>query len=118
MTINLFALSHPNSGGVSQIMFCICYVMAQERLCKYPALHELEVCQGVDFGFAYKTKDVMTDVPPEPTVEPFTFEDWDKKCGLLSPHENWTLIATQTVLYVFCYSNVKVCLSTRMRPYE
>ena len=58
---------------------------------------------------------MMTDVPPEPTVEPFTFEDWDKKCGLLSPHENWTLIATQTVLYVFCYSNVKVCLSTRMR---
>ena len=55
---NLFALSHPNSGGVSQIMFCICYVMVQERLCKYPALHELEVCQGVDFGFAYKTKDV------------------------------------------------------------
>ena len=39
-------------------MFCICYVMVQERLCKYPALHELEVCQGVNFGFAYKTKDV------------------------------------------------------------
>jgi len=24
---------------------------------KYPALHELEICHGVDLGPAYKTKD-------------------------------------------------------------
>ena len=37
--------------------FDICYVMAKENLtfCKYPALHELEECHGVDLGFVYKT---------------------------------------------------------------
>ena len=58
--------------------------------CKYPALHELEV---QIFGFANnktrmqpRTNCQGKDVHPEPPVESFTLEYWDKWFGPLSPH--------------------------------
>ena len=58
--------------------------------CKYPALHELEV---QIFGFANnktrmqpRTNCQGKDVHPEPPVESFTSEYWDKWFGPLSPH--------------------------------
>ena len=37
--------------------FDICYIMAKEGMAfkKYPTLHALEECHGVDLGFTYKT---------------------------------------------------------------
>ena len=39
--------------------FDICYMLAKENLPfrKYPAIHELESCHGVDLGQSYATKD-------------------------------------------------------------
>ena len=62
--------------GCMKRKFDICYVMAKESMAfrKYPALHALEECHGVDLGFAYKTIDSaisFTHYIPKASVKVF-----------------------------------------------